>query len=170
MDRPDNDHLGDTGEPHSGGYGPDKLRYVALPAGRRRGRILSWYYPLLHLRFPSHHHAPIVSGFLIRLPVAVAVGAPISTGLLGLDGLFGLRGWQVMYLAEAIPTVIIGVLTYSCSQIVLSSKIPDPGRTRLARCHHRRRTPRQGGNSQFTLWQALYNPKVLLLALNLSAS
>src|SRR3982075_4528249 len=38
--------------------------------------------------FPSHHHARIVSGFLIGLPVAVAVGAPISTGLLGLGGLF----------------------------------------------------------------------------------
>src|SRR4030088_3007712 len=62
--------------------------------------------------FPSHHHARIVSGFLIGLPVAVAVGAPVSTALLGLDGLFGLKGWQVMYIAEAIPTVIIGVITF----------------------------------------------------------
>src|ERR1041384_7692680 len=31
--------------------------------------------------FPSHHHARIVSGFLVGLPVAVAIGAPISTGL-----------------------------------------------------------------------------------------
>src|SRR6202165_4022577 len=62
--------------------------------------------------FPSRHHARIVSGFLIGLPVAVALGAPISTGLLGLDGLFGLRGWQVMYIAEAVPTVVIGVITF----------------------------------------------------------
>src|SRR6478672_9401136 len=61
--------------------------------------------------FPSHHHARIVSGFLIGLPVAVALGAPISTGLLGLDGLFGLKGWQVMYIAEALPTIVIGVIT-----------------------------------------------------------
>src|SRR5580658_2739342 len=61
--------------------------------------------------FPSHHHARIVSGFLVGLPVAVALGAPISTGLLGLDGLFGLKGWQVMYIAEAIPTLVIGVIT-----------------------------------------------------------
>src|SRR5437588_7676069 len=61
--------------------------------------------------FPSYHHARIVSGFLMGLPVAVALGAPISTGLLGLDGLFGLRGWQIMYIAEAIPTVLIGVVT-----------------------------------------------------------
>jgi MFS transporter, ACS family, tartrate transporter len=61
--------------------------------------------------FPAHHHARIVSGFLLGLPVAVAAGAPISTALLSLDGLFGLRGWQVMYIAEAIPTVVVGVAT-----------------------------------------------------------
>src|SRR6476660_1294463 len=62
--------------------------------------------------FPSRHHARIVSGFLIGLPIAVAVGAPVSTGLMSLDGLFGLRGWQVMYIAEAIPTVIVGAITF----------------------------------------------------------
>src|SRR5215510_9493609 len=61
--------------------------------------------------FPARHHARIVSGFLIGLPVAVAACAPISTALLGLDGLFGLKGWQVMYIAEAVPTVVVGCLT-----------------------------------------------------------
>src|SRR5215469_8583614 len=61
--------------------------------------------------FPRQHHARIVSGFLVGLPISVALGAPISTALLGLDGLFGLKGWQIMYIAEAIPTVVIGVLT-----------------------------------------------------------
>src|SRR6202008_908338 len=62
--------------------------------------------------FPSYHHARIGSGFLIGLPVAAALGAPTPTGLLSLDGLFGLRGWQIMYIAEAIPTVMIGVVTF----------------------------------------------------------
>ena len=61
--------------------------------------------------FPRKHHARIVSGFLVGLPIAVAFGAPISTGLLSLDGLFGLRGWQIMYIAEAIPTIVVGILT-----------------------------------------------------------
>src|SRR5712692_7292574 len=61
--------------------------------------------------FPSRHHARIVSGFLVGLPIAVAAGAPISTALLGLDGLYGLKGWQIMYIAEAIPTIIIGIIT-----------------------------------------------------------
>ena len=33
--------------------------------------------------FPTYHHARIVSGFLIGLPIAVAGGAPISTALAG---------------------------------------------------------------------------------------
>ena len=61
--------------------------------------------------FPTYHHARIVSGFLVGLPIAVAGGAPISTALLGLDGLWGLRGWQIMYIAEGVPTVLIGLLT-----------------------------------------------------------
>ncbi len=117
--------------------------------------------------FPSHHHARIVSGFLVGLPVAVAIGAPISTALLGLDGLFGLKGWQVMYIAEAIPTVVIGVLTY----FVLTDR-PEQAKfltaeernwlvTRIAA--ERRATE---AVRKYTLWEALYNPKVLLLALN----
>ena len=117
--------------------------------------------------FPSNHHARIVSGFLVGLPVAVAIGAPISTGLLGLDGLFGLRGWQVMYIAEAIPTVVIGVLTF----FVLTDR-PEQAKfltaeernwlvTKIAA--ERRATE---AVRKFTMWQALYNPKVLLLALN----
>src|SRR5216683_2509034 len=117
--------------------------------------------------FPSHHHARIVSGFLVGLPVAVAVGAPISTGLLGLDGLFGLRGWQVMYIAEAIPTVVIGVITF----FVLTDR---PAEAKFLTAEERNwlvstiaaDPPTTERVRTFTLWQALYNPKVLLLALN----
>ena len=52
------------------------------------------------------------SGFLIGLPIAVALGAPISTALLGLDGTWGLHSWQWLYIAEGAPTVMIGVATY----------------------------------------------------------
>src|SRR5260370_2424437 len=61
--------------------------------------------------FPSYHHARIVSGFLIGLPIAVAAGAPISTALLSLDGMLGLWGWQIMYRARAIPTLVIRIFT-----------------------------------------------------------
>jgi ACS family tartrate transporter-like MFS transporter len=117
--------------------------------------------------FPSHHHARIVSGFLVGLPVAVALGAPISTGLLGLDGLFGLKGWQVMYIAEAIPTLVIGVITF----FVLTDR---PAEAKFLTAEERNwlvttiAAERRATEAvrKFTLWEALYNPKVLLLALN----
>ena len=62
--------------------------------------------------FPDVHRARINSGFTLALPIAVASGAPVSTALLGLNGLFGLRGWQCMYIFEAIPTVLIGIATF----------------------------------------------------------
>ena len=117
--------------------------------------------------FPANHHARIVSGFLVGLPVAVAAGAPISTALLGLDGWFGLKGWQVMYIAEAVPTVVIGFITY----LVLTDKpeqaiflTPEERNWLIAKIASERRA--KEAVRVFTLWESLYNPKVLLLALN----
>jgi len=117
--------------------------------------------------FPSYHHARIVSGFLIGLPIAVAAGAPVSTALLGLDGLFRLKGWQIMYIAEAIPTVVIGIATY----FVLTDK---PEQAKFLTAEERGwlaaklAAERQVKSSlrTSTLWQAMVNPKVLLMALN----
>ena len=131
-------------------------------AGFFPGMILYFTY-----WFPSRHHARIVSGFLVGLPFSVAIGAPISTSLLGLDGLFGLRGWQIMYIAEAIPTVVIGVLTY----FVLTDRpqqakfLTEEERNWLVTTIAAERRATEAAR-KFTLWEALYNPKVLLLALN----
>jgi ACS family tartrate transporter-like MFS transporter len=117
--------------------------------------------------FPSSHHGRIVAGFLIGLPVAVALGAPISTALLSLDGLFELRGWQIMYIAEGLPTVLIGVVTL----FVLTDR-PEQARflshaekTWLSTTLRAERRAKEAVRA-FTLWQALFDPKVLLLSLN----
>lgn len=40
--------------------------------------------------------------------VAGLVGSPLSMWLLGMDGLWGLRGWQWLFAIEGIPAVILG--------------------------------------------------------------
>jgi MFS transporter, ACS family, tartrate transporter len=134
----------------------------AAEAGFFPGIVLYFTY-----WFPAHHHARIVSGFLIGLPIAVAGGAPISTAILGLDGLFGLRGWQLMYIAEAIPTVLIGVVTL----FVLTDR-PEQARfltveekTWLANKLASERQAKEAVKT-FKMWQAMFDPKVLLLSLN----
>jgi ACS family tartrate transporter-like MFS transporter len=117
--------------------------------------------------FPTYHHARIVSGFLIGLPVAVALGAPVSTALLGLDGLFGLRGWQIMYIAEGIPTVLIGVVTL----FVLTDRpaqatfLTDEEKAWLTAKLASERTAKEAVR-KFSMLQGMFDPKVLLLALN----
>ncbi len=117
--------------------------------------------------FPTHHHARIVSGFLVGLPIAVAAGAPISTALLGLDGLWGLRGWQIMYLAEGVPTVIIGLVTF----LVLTDKpsqakfLTQPEKDWLIAKLDSERVAKEAVR-KFSFLEGMYNPKVLLLALN----
>ena len=140
------------------------LRFLlgAAEAGFFPGIILYFTY-----WFPSYHHARIVSGFLIGLPIAVAAGAPLSTALLELDGLLGLRGWQIMYLAEGIPTFVIGIVTL----FVLTDK-PEQAKflTRDEKAWLRARLDAERTAKEsvrtFTLWQSLIDPKVLLLSLN----
>ena len=143
-------------------YGIVRFLLGMAEAGFFPGLILYFTY-----WFPSHHHARIVSAFLVGLPVAVAAGAPISTALLGLDGLWGLHGWQIMYIAEAIPTIIIGFATY----FVLTD-YPEQAkfltaeeREWLAAKLAAERTAKEAVR-RYSLAQAMLNPKVLLLALN----
>jgi ACS family tartrate transporter-like MFS transporter len=117
--------------------------------------------------FPARHHSRIMSAFLIGLPIAVAAGAPISTAILGLDGLFGLRGWQIMYLAEAIPTILLGVATF----FVLTDRpeqarfLTAPEREWLAAALAAERRAKEAVRV-FNPWHGLFNAKVLLLSMN----
>jgi ACS family tartrate transporter-like MFS transporter len=86
-------------------FGILRLLLGVAEAGLFPGIVLYFTY-----WFPNRHRARINSGFTLALPIAVASGAPVSTALLGLDGFFGLKGWQCMYIAEAIPTVLIGIV------------------------------------------------------------
>jgi len=57
--------------------------------------------------FPARDRARIIALFMIALPLSSVIGAPISTALLGID-VGGLRGWQWMFLLEAVPTIVLG--------------------------------------------------------------
>lgn len=59
--------------------------------------------------FPAQHRGRAVSGIMLGLPVANIVGAPLSSSLMLLDGLGGLKGWQWLLLIESLPAIILGV-------------------------------------------------------------
>jgi ACS family tartrate transporter-like MFS transporter len=143
-------------------FGVVRFLLGAAEAGFFPGIVLYFTY-----WFPHYHHARIVSGFLIGLPIAVAAGAPLSTALLELDGLLGFKGWQVMYLAEGIPAFLLGILTL----FVLTDKpeqakfLTQQEKAWLSARLGAERTAKESVRT-FTLWQSLIDPKVLLLSIN----
>ncbi|MBS0244757.1 MAG: MFS transporter, partial [Proteobacteria bacterium] len=116
--------------------------------------------------FPSYHHARIVSAFLMGLPAAVALGAPISTALLSL-GWGGHKGWQVMYLAEAVPTILLGIFTllYMTDKPAQAKWLSAEERGWLIGRLESERQVKEAAR-KFSLLETLFNGKVLLLSLN----
>ena len=76
-------------------------------AGFFPGMILYFTY-----WFPTHHRARIVAGFMAAIPVSIGLGAPVSTAFLELDGVLGLAGWKWLFLGEAAPAVIFGMICW----------------------------------------------------------
>src|ERR1700680_1490965 len=76
-------------------------------AGFFPGMILYFTY-----WFPPLHRARIVAGFMAAVPVSIGLGAPVSTGFLELDGVLGLAGWKWLFLCEAAPAVLFGVICF----------------------------------------------------------
>lgn len=80
----------------------------AAEAGFMPGIILYLTYWI-----PRERRARILAAFLFAIPLATVVGAPVSGFLLSvMDGLAGLRGWQWLFIVEALPPLALGVATF----------------------------------------------------------
>src|SRR5271156_4349047 len=66
----------------------------------------------LTLWFPSAYRARIIGYFMAAIPLSSAVGSPVSAALLGLDGAGGLKGWQWLFIVEALPSILLAVVTF----------------------------------------------------------
>ncbi len=60
--------------------------------------------------FPARERARTVAVFATGGVLAGVIGSPISGALLQMDGMGGLRGWQWLFLLEALPAVGMGLV------------------------------------------------------------
>ncbi len=58
---------------------------------------------------PAARRAQLIGLFMIAIPISTALGGPLSSAILGLNGLFGLAGWQWLFLTETVPSLTLGV-------------------------------------------------------------
>jgi ACS family tartrate transporter-like MFS transporter len=82
------------------------LRFLlgAAEAGFFPGVI---YY--LSLWYPTAQRARAIAAFMTAVPVTGLIGGPLSGALLGLDGIYGLKGWQWLFLLEGLPAMVLGI-------------------------------------------------------------
>ncbi len=147
--------------------GPISFLTIRLLLGLAEAGLFPGIVLLFTYWFPDHHRARIVSSFTLALPISVALGAPVSTAILGLDGWLGYAGWKWIFLLEAAPTVLIGVF-------VLFALTDKPANASwlnstekewlISTLEHERRAVEAA--RKYSMWETLVNPKILLLSLN----
>jgi ACS family tartrate transporter-like MFS transporter len=107
------------------------LRFLlgAAEAGFFPGVI---YY--LSLWYPGAQRARAIAAFMTAVPVTGLVGGPLSGMLLGLDGVYGLQGWQWLFLLEGLPAVVLGavVLLYLTDRPELARWLSQAEREQIA--------------------------------------
>lgn len=92
--------------------GPLSLYVLRTLVGITEAGFLPGILLYLTVWFPSAYRARANSMFMIAMPVTAAVGSAISGYILALDGTWGLRGWQWLFLLEGMPTVALGFMVY----------------------------------------------------------
>ncbi len=62
---------------------------------------------------PSRERAGVISIFMAAVPISNLAGAPISGLLLdSFDGVYGLKGWQWLFILEALPSIVLGIAAF----------------------------------------------------------
>ena len=80
------------------------------------GVVESGFFPgvILYLTFwyPRKYRAKMLAAFMTAVPLSGVVGGPISGWILqSMSGSMALRAWQWLFIVEAIPSILAGLLT-----------------------------------------------------------
>jgi len=120
----------------------------------------------LTLWFPSAYRGRIIGSFMAAIPLSSAIGAPISGMILGMDGVGGLQGWQWLFIIEAAPAIVLGVVTffYLTDRPADAHWLSPEERGWLGNRLDAERRQRQAVHD-LSVWQAMGNPRVWALAL-----
>lgn len=116
--------------------------------------------------FPARHRAGVTALFMAAAPLSTAIGSPISAALLQMHGLAGLAGWQWMFILEAIPALVLGVVVffYMTDKPEQAKWLKDDERTWLVDTM-RAEAAGKAGHAAHGILSGLANPRVLALSL-----
>ncbi|WP_045046944.1 MFS transporter [Rouxiella chamberiensis] len=116
--------------------------------------------------FPATRRAQVTALFMAAAPLSTVLGSPLSGALLEMHGMLGYAGWQWMFLIEAIPALILGVvvLFYLTDRPEKARWLDDEEREWLQDRMQAEQTAKSG-NAHQSAWRGLADKRVLALAL-----
>jgi ACS family tartrate transporter-like MFS transporter len=122
--------------------------------------------------YPSVYRGRVISTLFIAQPIANALAAIASGAILdNVDGVLGLRGWQWVFVLEALPAILLAfvVLQAMTDRPAVASWLTGDERdwleARLGEERHKIDSVRR-----LSLWQALADPRVFALSMIYFAS
>jgi|SRR3984957_4368165 len=90
--------------------GPYSFYAVRLLLGLAEAGFFAGVTYYLSAWFPVQTRARMLAWFLVGIPVSSLIGAPISGLLLQMNGIWGLAGWQWLFILASLPSMVLGVL------------------------------------------------------------
>jgi ACS family tartrate transporter-like MFS transporter len=121
--------------------------------------------------FPVAYRARVLSTLFLAVPVANALASVISGAILGMDGILGLRGWQWVFIIEAIPAILLAfvVLRLMTDRPAAATWLKPEEREWLE-AELRAERSKVEGAGRLSLLQALTDRRVLILSIIYMAS
>jgi MFS family permease len=89
--------------------GPHSLYGMRFALGITEAGFVPGAIVYLAFWFPPAFRARTFAIFTMGVPASMVLGTPLSTGLLYMDGIWGLHGWQWLYVVEGVPAVLLGL-------------------------------------------------------------
>ncbi|HVY18333.1 MAG TPA: MFS transporter [Rhodopila sp.] len=120
----------------------------------------------LTLWFPAVYRGRIIGWFMAAIPLSSVIGAPVSGMLLGIHGLGGLAGWQWLFILEAAPAIVLAfVVWFYLTDRPADAHWLSPEERAWLQARLDAEVRQKESVHGLSVWQALFNPKVLALSL-----
>jgi MFS transporter, ACS family, tartrate transporter len=138
----------------------------AAEAGFFPGMILYFTY-----WYPARYRGRVISTLYLAQPIANGLASAVSGLLLEMDGVLGIRGWQWVFIIEALPAILLSavVLKVMTDRPAVADWLSNEEKTWIeGELGRERRMVESGG--KLSLWTALKDLRVLILSIIYFAS
>src|SRR6202795_228913 len=91
--------------------GPNSFYALRLLLGIAEAGFFPGVTFFLAAWFPAQYRTRMLAWFLVGIPASSLVGGPVCGMLLQMNGIWGLAGWQWLFIIVSLPCIPLGFLT-----------------------------------------------------------